>query len=77
MKYVKEEFERAFVMKKIQKFREQVKNQQTYDYVKQEWFGRMSKRDLVKRLYTFFLRCLRLIRAYNMDDELVEQIKVY
>jgi hypothetical protein len=37
----------------------------------------MSKRDLVKRLYTFFQRCLRLTRAYNFDMELVNQIKEY
>jgi hypothetical protein len=34
----------------------------------------MTKKDLVKRLYYFFLRSIRLIRAYNFNEELVLQI---
>ena len=29
--------------------------------------GRMTKKDLVKRLVGFFNKCLRLLRAYNFD----------
>ena len=28
----------------------------------------MTKRDLVKRLFNFYNKCLRLVRAYNFKD---------
>ena len=34
------------------------------------FLGRMTKRDLLKRLHTFMVRCLRKIRAYNFNDAL-------
>ena len=39
-----------------------------------QFIGRLSVRDLFKRLHTFLLRCLRKIRAYNFNNELVDQI---
>jgi hypothetical protein len=33
--------------------------------------GRMMRRQLVKRLFSFFHKCLRMIRAYNFDERLV------
>jgi hypothetical protein len=37
----------------------------------------MSKRELVKRLMTFFNRCLRMARGYNFDMTLVEAFECY
>jgi len=39
-----------------------------------EFIGRMSKRDLILRLYSFFQKCLRLSRAYNLSAQFVEQV---
>ena len=39
--------------------------------------GRMTKRELVKRLMTFFQRCLRMTRAYNFDGTLAESFQKY
>lgn len=41
------------------------------------WVGRMTKRELVKRLMSFFHRCLRMTRAYNFDNVLVETFMKY
>ena len=39
--------------------------------------GRMTKRQLIKRLISFFNKCLRMIRAFNFDSTLVEQCLLY
>ena len=39
--------------------------------------GRMTKRQLNKRLISFFNKCLRMIRAFNFDSTLVEQCLLY
>jgi hypothetical protein len=39
-----------------------------------QFIGRLSRRDLFKRLHTFLLRCLRKIRSYNFNMALVDQI---
>jgi hypothetical protein len=43
----------------------------------QQYLGRMSKRDLFKRLHSFLVKCLRKIRAYNFDHSLIEQLNIY
>ena len=37
-----------------------------------QFIGRLSRRDLFKRLHTFLLKCLRKIRAYNFDVTLID-----
>ena len=39
-----------------------------------QFVGRLSRRDLFKRLHTFLLRCLRKMRGYNFNMALVDQI---
>jgi hypothetical protein len=37
----------------------------------------MARRELFKRLYSFLIKCLRKIRAYNFDESLIEQLDFY
>ena len=39
--------------------------------------GRMTKKELYDRLRAFLIKCLRKIRAYNFNGDLVEQIELY
>jgi len=80
MRYVLQEFDKCYAMKKSNKNAgakedEPVLTQK--DFELREFVGRMSKRDLILRLHSFFKKCLRLSRAYNFNREFVDQIKVY
>jgi len=37
----------------------------------------MTKRQLIKKLMSFFGKCLRTIRAYNFDNRLVQECERY
>ena len=45
--------------------------------IENEYIGRMTKREMVKRLISFFNKCLRVVRAYNFNATLVETSKSY
>ena len=42
-----------------------------------QFIGRLTRRELLKRLHTFLLRCLRKMRGYNFKMPLIDQIARY
>lgn len=90
MALVREEFDKAYQYKLKLKLIEKggvesseqedlllsaTKRQEKADF--REQLGRMSKRDLFRRLHGFFKKCLRLVRAYNFDSQLLTQLASY
>ncbi len=82
MACVMEEFNKALDFKMQLKLQKQInideeKEEEKVDPVSKEFIGRMSRRDLFKRLHSFLVKCLRKIRAYNFDQSLIDQLDLF
>lgn len=70
------EFEKAY-KSKASRLRPGATEDDRPQWVHEDKLGRMMKRDLVKKLFGFYCKCLRLVRAYNFQERLIKMLSVY